>query len=318
MSKSVGSKSAKPPLVYVLILNWNGKSLTIDCVDSVLKSDYANYRVLVIDNGSTDGSVVDFRKRFGTGIEIIENGKNLGYAEGFNAGLNHAFSTGGADYCLVMNNDTVIDRSAISEYVKVAETDEMIGFVTGKVYFFDHPNVLQTVGMHYDPIRWRGEHIGRNEIDIGQYDEVCERVFADDVFTLVRRSMYEATGGYNSLFFLQSEETDWQARAKEYGYKIVYTPHARLWHRVSITIGKDSALKAYYDARNPMLVILLHKPANFFRRYFWNYLRYDILRSTLVYLRRGRVSHAIAKWRGLISGLNWGLHNKRFTLRHFV
>jgi GT2 family glycosyltransferase len=311
-------KSAKPPLVYVLILNWNGRALTVDCVESVLKSDYTNLRVLVIDNGSTDGSVADLKERFGPGIEIIENGKNLGYADGFNVGLKYAFGAEGADYCLVMNNDTVIDKSAISEYVKIAESDEMIGFVTGKVYFFDHPNVLQTVGMHSDPVRWRGEHIGRNEIDTGQYDEVCERVFADDVYTLVRRSMYEATGGYNSLFFLQSEETDWQARAKHYGYKIVFTPRARLWHRVSITIGRDSALKAYYDARNPMLVILLHKPAGFFRRYFWHYLRYDILRSSLVYLKRGRLSHAAAKWRGMMSGLTWGLHNKRFTLRHFV
>ncbi|UCD05136.1 MAG: glycosyltransferase family 2 protein [candidate division WOR-3 bacterium] len=312
------SRSTRRPLVYVLILNWNGRSLTVDCVEAVLKSDYPNFRVVVIDNGSTDDSVAFLRKRFGRRIDIIENGKNLGYADGFNTGLKYAFQRQGSDYCLVMNNDTVIDRLAISEYVKVAESDEMIGFVTGKVYFFDHPNVLQTVGMNYDPVRWRGDHIGRNEIDIGQYDEVCERVFADDVYTLVRRSMYEVTGGYNPLFFLQSEETDWQARAKEYGYKIVYTPYARLWHRVSITIGKDSPLKAYYDARNPMLVILIHKTADFFRRYFWHYLRSDILRSSLVYLKRGRVGNAMAKWRGLLSGLIWGLQNRRFTMRHFV
>lgn len=318
MSVRKNSKSAKSPLVYVLILNWNGKSLTVDCVESVLKSDYENFRVLVIDNGSTDGSAAFLKERFGSRVEVIENGKNLGYADGFNAGLKHAFGVRGSDYCLVMNNDTVIDRLAISEYVKIAESDAMIGFVTGKVYFFDHPNVLQTVGMQSDPVRWRGDHIGRNEIDTGQYDEVCERIFADDVYTLVRRSMYNETGGYNSLFFLQSEETDWQARAKEYGYKIVYTPHARLWHRVSVTIGKDSPLKAYYDARNPMLVILLHKPARFFRKYFWFHLRYDIFRSSLVYLKRGRLSHAIAIWQGLISGLRWGFHNKRLTLRHFV
>jgi len=308
----------KYPLVYVLILNWNGKSLTIDCVESVLKSDYTNFRVLVIDNGSTDGSADAIRMRFGSRTEIIENKKNLGYASGFNVGLEYAFDTKNSDYCLVMNNDTVIDQSAISEFVKVAESDEKIGFVTGKVYFFDHPNVFQTVGMHMHAVRWRGDHIGRKEIDTGQYDEICERFFADDVCTLVRRALYTDTGGYNPLFFLQSEETDWQARAKNHGYKIVYTPHAKVWHKVSITIGKDSALKAYYDTRNPMLVILLHKPADFFRRYFWFYFWRDIVRSSLVYLKRGRLSQAIAKWQGLVSGLDWGFRNKRITVRHFI
>ena len=70
------------------------------------------------------------------------------------------------------------------------------------------------------------------------------------------------------MFFLQAEEYDWQARAKKLGYKIMYTPHAKLWHKESMTIGKHSALKAYYDARNPMLVILLHKSPDFFRKYF--------------------------------------------------
>ncbi len=306
------------PLVYVLVLNWNGKLLTIDCVQSLLKSDYPNFRILVIDNGSTDGSPEAFRKHFQSRIEVVENGKNLGYASGFNVGLRYAFCERNAAYCLVINNHTVIDPASISEFVRVARTDEKIGFVTGKVYYYDHPDVLQTVGMQQDPVRWRGEHIGKGEIDSGQYDEIVERFFADDVCTLVSRALYDKTGGYDPLFFLQSEETDWQARAKKFGYRIVYTPKARVWHRVSMTLGKDSALKAYYDARNPMLVILLHKPAHFFRRYFWHYLRRDIVRSSLVYLKRGRPGPAIAKWKGMLSGLDWGLRSRLFTLRHFI
>lgn len=312
------SRSTKHPFVYVLILNWNGKLLTVDCVESVLKSDYANFRVVVIDNGSTDGSVALLRKRFGRRIDIIENGENLGYADGFNSGLKYAFQQQGSDYCLVMNNDTVIDRLAISEYVRVAESDEMIGFVTGKVYFFDHPNVLQTVGKKEHPVRWNGGHIGNGEEDKGQYDEVCERSFADDICTLVSYMLYKETGGYDPTFFLQSEEYDWQARAKRKGYRIMYTPLARVWHKHSMTLGRDSALKAFYDARNPMLVILRHRAPDFFRRYFRHYLGRDICRSSLVYLKRGRISIVLAKWQGLISGISWGLKNKCFKLRHFV
>jgi len=155
-------------------------------------------------------------------------------------------------------------------------------------------------------------------LDEGQYDEITDRTFIDDIYTLVRRRVYDDTGGYDSLFFLEAEEYDWQARSKKLGYKTMYTPFAKIWHKDSMTIGKESAIKAYYDARNPMLVILLHRSPSFFKRYFWAHARRRIIRSSLVYLKNGRISNAIAKWRGLLSGIKWGLINKKFTLEHFV
>ncbi|UCG30880.1 MAG: glycosyltransferase family 2 protein [candidate division WOR-3 bacterium] len=318
MSSKKTLRTRKTPLVYVLILNWNGRTVTIDCVESVLKSNYPNFRILVIDNGSTDGSPQAFRKEFGSNIEIIENKKNLGYAGGFNVGLKYAFDERNSDYCIVMNNDTVIDPAAISEFVRVAESGRKIGFVTGKVYYYDRQNILQTVGKKEHPVRWSGGHIGNGEEDMGQYDEVCERYFADDICTLVSSRLYKDTGGYDTTFFLQSEEYDWQARSKRSGYKIMYTPLAKVWHKESMTLGKDSALKAYYDARNPMLVVLLHRTKRYFRRYFWYHLRRDLCRSSLIYLKRGRVSVVIAKWQGLISGLCWGMRSKRLKIRHFI
>jgi len=306
------------PLVYVLILNWNGAQITCECVKSVLNSDYTNYKIVVIDNGSTDESVEILENKFGSQITIIKNKSNLGYARGFNTGLRYGFEKNNADYCLVMNNDTIIDTKAIKELVKVAKQDNQIGFVTGKVYYIDKPNILQTVGKKEDPIRWSGGHIGNKEVDKGQYDEICERFFADDIFTLVSGKLYNETRGYNPMFFLQGEEYDWQARAKKLGYRIMYTPYAKLWHRESWTLGKESAKKAYYDARNPMLVILLHKSPQFFRQYFWLHFRKDIFKSSLVSLKKMRLSIFIAKWLGLFSGIWWGIENKKFTIRHFV
>jgi GT2 family glycosyltransferase len=308
----------KNPLVYVLILNWNGREITIDCVKSVLKSNYPNFKIVVIDNGSTDKSVLALREIFGESVEIIENQQNLGYAMGFNVGLKYGFVDNAADYCLIMNNDTIIDTSAISELVKIASTDAKIGFATGKVYYYDNPNILQTVGKKDDTIRWNGGHIGNREVDNGQYDEICERYFADDIYTLVSGRLYRATGGYDPTFFLQSEDYDWQARAKRFGYKIMYTPYARLWHKDSMTIGRTSALKAYYDARNPMLVILIHKSPEFFRNYLRLHFFKDILMGSLVALKHGRVTKALAQWQGLFSGIIWGIRNRKFTLAHFL
>lgn len=306
------------PTVYVLVLNWNHKLVTLDCVESALRSDYPRFRVVVIDNGSTDGSVEFLQRKYGRYVTVLENGANLGYADGFNVGLRYAFRHSDARYCLVMNNDTVIDPRAISELVKLAETDSRIGFATGKVYYFDQPTVLQTVGRKEDSIWWGGEMIGNREEDRGQYDQVSERVFIDDIYTLVSKRVYIDTQGYSSDFFLEAEEYDWQARAKKLGYKIMYTPNAKLWHKDSMTIGRDSALKAYYDARNPLLVILKHKSPQFFKKYLRIYLRRRIFWSSLVYAKSGRLTCALAKWRGFLSCVKWGIKNRRLTVKHFV
>lgn len=308
----------KMPCVYVLILNWNGKELMKDSLSSYLENDYANFEVVMIDNGSTDDSV-EYVKRNFPKVIILQNEKNLGYSGGFNVGLDYAFNRNNADYVLISNNDVKADQKVISELVKVAETDEKIGFVTGKVYYYDHPNILQTVGKKEDPIRWNGDHMGNREKDTGQFDEVNERFFVDDIFTLVRKNMYKEIGGYDTTFFLQCEEYDWQARAKKKGYRIMFIPLAKIWHKDSMTLGKTSPLKAYYDARNPMLVILKHKSPKFFRRYFWLHLRKDILKCSLkIVLKELEIKKAYKIWAGFFSGMWWGIKNKKFTIRHFI
>jgi GT2 family glycosyltransferase len=304
------------PKVVVLMLTYNGKYLLEEALTSYLHNDYPNFTITVVDNGSHDGTYTFIKEKFPQ-VEVIRSGRNLGYADGLNLGLKHTFDKGEADYALITNNDVRADKRLISELVTVAETDEMIGFTVGKVYYYDCPHVLQTVGKKEDPIRWNGGHIGNKEEDRGQYDEVCERYFTDDVYILVRRNLYRDTGGFSPLFYLQSEDYDWQARAKKLGYKIMYTPFAKLWHKVSMTIGKDSAIKAFYDARNPMLVILLHKSPQFFKKYFWLHVRSDIIRDSIVFLKQGKITNALARWQGFFSGITWGFKNKKFSLRHF-
>jgi GT2 family glycosyltransferase len=305
------------PKVIVLILSYNGKHLLDDSVFSYLENDYPNFKVVVIDNGSSDGTEDYVEKNFPE-AKVIRLEKNQGYSGGFNFGLKYAFEENNADYVLITNNDVKADKKVISELVKVAETDSKIGFVIGKVYYYDNPKVLQTVGKREDPIRWKGEHIGNREIDTGQYDKVEERVFCDDIFWLVRRDLYEKTGGYDTTFFLQAEDYDWQARAKKLGYKIMYTPFAKIRHKDSMTIGKTSPLKAFYDARNPMLVILKHKSPDFFRRYFWLHFRKDIFMTSIkIIIKRFEIKKAYNIWTGFLSGICWGLKNKKFTIKHF-
>jgi GT2 family glycosyltransferase len=305
------------PKVIVLILSYNGKHLLEDSISSYLKNNYPNFEVVVIDNGSTDGTKEWVEKNYPQ-VKVLRTDVNLKYSGGFNLGLKYAFSEKKADFVLITNNDVKVDENVIEELVKTAQKDKKIGFVTGKVYYYDQPSILQTVGKYEDPIRWNGEHIGNREKDVGQYEEESERIFADDIYMLVRREVYERVGGYDTMFAFQAEEYDWQARAKKAGFKIYYTPKAKIWHKESATIGKRSAFKAYYDARNPMLVILKHKSPEFFKRYFWYHFKKGVVKSSLVSLKQLRPWVAFKIWQGFLSGMIWGFSNKKFTIRHFI
>jgi len=237
------------PQVIAITLNWNGREMTLDCVESLLECQYPKLEIIVVDNGSSDGTPEAVRARF-PDVTVIENGKNLGYSKGFNRGIDHAMGRG-AEYLLILNNDTRIDPLAVDELVEVAKSDDKIGFVTGKVYSFDEPQRLQTVGNHNHPWNLVGGHVGMNEMDEGQYDEIMDYDFIDDVFWLVRREVVEKVGMYDPEFFLYFENTDWCARARRAGFRLVYTPMAKLWHKGSMSSGGGTnPVNTFWMARN--------------------------------------------------------------------
>jgi len=305
------------PKVIVLTLNYNGKPLLDDCITSFLANDYPNFEMVMIDNGSKDSSE-EYVKINYPKVTCIQTGKNLGYSGGFNVGLKYAFEEMRADFALITNNDVKVDSKVINALVEAALQDPLRGFITGKVYYFDKPDTLQSVGKYEHPLRWNGDHIGAKEIDKGQYNEPSERFFIDDIFTLVRREVYEKLGGYDNTYFLQCEEYDWQARAKKAGYKFYYTPLAKIWHKESMTLGKWTPRKAYFDARNPLIVIMRYKEVPFFKHYFWWHTGRFIFLGSLQNARHLRFKISFKLWQGLFSAIRWGIINKKLSWRHFV
>jgi GT2 family glycosyltransferase len=304
------------PKVIVLILSYNGKHLLDDSVSSYLANDYDKFEIVIIDNGSTDNTKEYVEKKW-TNVKIIRIEENRGYSGGFNFGLEYAFNKQNADYVLITNNDVKADRLLVRELVKVATSEEKVGFVTGKVYYYDNPTIFQTVGKYEHPIWWNGGDIGYGEKDNGQYDQRKELQFSDDVFTLVSKDLYSKIGGYDTTFFLQCEEYDWQARAKKFGYKIYFSPNAKLWHKESMTIGKRSAMKEFYNSRNSLLVILKNREAAFFKVFFWNFLTYKVLYKSFKVLLKFEIKKSVYIWFGFFSGILWGIKNRKFLLKHF-
>ncbi|MGZ7131968.1 MAG: glycosyltransferase family 2 protein [Halobacteriota archaeon] len=249
--------SSAHPKVVVVILNWNGKHLTGECLESLLKIDYSNYEVLLVDNGSTDGSQEYFRSRHPE-IALLENKENLGFAEGSNVGIRRAMDRQ-ADYILLLNNDTVVHERFLSELVRVAESDSAIGFVGPKVYYYDchgRRDVIHSAGGHIN--LWIGKcpSIGSREKDTGQYEDTRVVDWVAGTCMLARRDVIQRIGLLDSTFFAYMEEVDWCERGNRAGYTSVFVPTAKIWHKVSASGG--AALYRYYLTRNLFLFMKKH------------------------------------------------------------
>src|SRR3990170_4180108 len=178
-------KPHKLPNVVFVILNWNQGEITAECLESLQALTYPNYGVVVVDNGSTDGSQKIISSRF-PNITLIENGINLGFSEGNNVGIKYALLQC-ADYVLLLNNDTVVSPDFLNELVEVAESDPRIGVTTPKIYYFGG-KCIWCAGAHID---WRSGKTFRlraEEIDGLMEEEIpCEVNFVSACCMLVKR-----------------------------------------------------------------------------------------------------------------------------------
>jgi GT2 family glycosyltransferase len=247
------------PLVYIVVLNWNGWQDTLGCIESCLQLTYPRYRILIVDNGSTDASVGNLLERF-PDIAVLQTGKNLGFAGGNNIGIRHAFEQG-ADYVWLLNNDTIVDPSALTELVSVGEASDAAGIVGSKIFFFSQPDVIWFAGGLIRHLSGASIHRGHLEKDEGRYDDIAEVDYITGCSLLIKREVVDKIGLMDDRFFLLFEEADWNLRAKKQGYKILYVPFSKVWHKVSASIGAESPNYHYYLARNSLLFTLKHKRA---------------------------------------------------------
>jgi len=234
--------------VFILILNWNGYLDTIECVDSCQKLDYPNFTIVIIDNGSTDGSEEILHKRFAD-IYILQTGSNLGFAGGNNVGIRYALDHG-AEYIWLLNNDTIIDSAALSELVKVAESESTIGMVGSKILKYSAPDIIDCAAGQINFQKGTTCHIGRGEKDVGQYDELSEVDYITGCSLLVKKEVLEKVGLMLEEYFLYYEETDWCLQTRRKGYKLYCAPLSKVFHKVHSSTQKIDGAFLYYITRN--------------------------------------------------------------------
>ncbi len=223
------------PLVYIIVLTWNGKEDTIECLNSLKKVIYDNFKLLVVDNASSDGTKEEVQKQF-SDVEYILNATNLRFAGGNNVGIEYALSKN-ADYTLLLNNDTTVDPNFLAELVTTAESDNQIGIVGPKMYYYNEPHRIWYAGGKIE--WWKGwiSHIGVREIDNGQYDQTKGTDFVSGCCILVKREVVEKVGMLDTAYYIYGEDVDWCARASRAGFQIIFEPTAKIWHKLSVSTG---------------------------------------------------------------------------------
>ena len=240
--------------VSIILLNWNGLADTVECLESLMSLDYPAYEVVVVDNGSTDGSAGVIRARF-PWVVLIETGENLGFAGGNNVGLRHVMA-GAADYAFLLNNDTAIDPLCIRQLVEIAEGDSAIGIVGPTIYYYHDSERVWSGGGAIDWQRGLTRMLGLDEEDVGQFGSAPREVdFVSGCAMLVRRAALERAGLMDERFFAYYEEVEWCVRIRQAGFRVVHVPQARLWHKITPECRADSPLVHYYMTRNRLLFL---------------------------------------------------------------
>lgn len=241
------------PCVSVVVLNWNGRADTIACLESLGQCDYRNLNVIVVDNGSTDGSAAAVRAMF-PAVEVIETGCNLGFAEGNNVGIRHALERS-ADFVMLLNNDTVVDPPLVSSLVRAAQAHPDGGIFSGKIFYFDAPSTIWYAGARWRSDRLFFEHVGERQVDDGlSFEDLRDTDYASGCAFFVRARVLREVGLLDPRFFLTYEESDFCYRARSRGYRILYVPDAKLWHKVSVSFGGvGGPLQSYFYSRNVLL-----------------------------------------------------------------
>lgn len=253
--------------VAVILVNWNGKKDTLACLASLKRvpmGQRVNVSVIVVDNGSTDDSVAAIKKNF-SDVEVLETGRNLGFAGGNNVGVRRAIEDG-ADFVWLLNNDTTAGKNALTALIDVF-ADRRVGIAGSKIYFApgnefhkeryqkqEQGKVLWYTGGLIDWQNMYASHRGVDEVDKGQYDEVVETSFVTGCSMMVRKEVLEKIGLLDEKFFAYLEDLDFCLRAKRMGYRLLYVPQSVIWHKNAGSSGVGSDTHQYYMTRNRLIV----------------------------------------------------------------
>lgn len=294
------------PKASIIIPHLNGKQHLDDCLGSLKKQTFTDFEVLLVDNGSTDGTQAYVREHFPE-VRLIELGKNRGFTGACNAGWEAA----SGDIIILLNNDTETNSNWLHEILVAFEQNPQVGIVASKMLLFDQRDQFHTAGDYYRVDGLPGNR-GVWQKDVGQFDQPEPVFSACGGSAAYRRTMLDEIGFLDDDFFFSCEDVDMGWRAQLAGWQVLYVPTAVVYHKLKATGG--SVTGSYYDGRNFLYLIWKNYPISLLRNYWKEILRAQ-LKISLDALRAWRGKAARARLRGQLAGL-WGIFKMWPKRRH--
>ncbi len=306
------------PLVCIIILNWNGLKDTLECLESVKKITYHNYKIIIIDNASANDEAHTLRKNCSRDVDVLLTAQNYGYTGGNNVGISYALEKYNPAYILILNNDTIVDPEFMTNMINVADSDKKTGIVGAKVYYHRYPNLIQSAGGGMNMYLGKVYHIGGKKFDKGQFDMQRSVAYVVGCCMLIKSEVIKKIGLLDEQFFCYWDESDYCFRCRKAGYDVVHSPQALVWHKkpVKLKIWERTPKKtarsiiSYYPFRNNFLFMRKHARRIEYITFILYFFTYNFIFNTgacLVYHRD------LIRFKEFLRGILDGVKIKPFT-----
>lgn len=288
------------PLISIITLNYNQPAVTCEFLASSRALTYSNYEILVCDMASDINPTAVILAGNYPKTKILRSNINLGFAGGNNWGMRQAKG----DFIFIVNNDTEVTPNLLQLLLEPFYSDPSVGATSPKIKFFFQPGVIQYAGFNpMNPFTGRTSTIGEMQPDNGQYDQPGVTFGAHGCAMMVKREVIEKVGMFPEKFFLYYEEWDWSARMRKAGYKIWYAANAGIYHKESVSVGKNNPLKVFYHTRNRILY--MRRNTHWYQQlvFFSFFVFFVMPRHVIDYLRKGE----FAQMKHFLKGFVWNL-----------
>lgn len=300
----VADAGAGRPRVLGIILSYNGCQLTLGTLASLLESDYPCLDLLVVDNGSTDGTQEVVAAAF-PGVRLLRTSRNLGISGGLNLGFRWGLERG-YPYLMPMNNDIEVAPDLVAHLVAALEREPAYGCVGPKCYYHSDRKRIWSAGGVLGFRESITRERGMGQIDRGQFDREEEVDYVNGALMLIRREAFLDTGFWDPVYEVGVEDADWCWRMRQRGWKCGYVPQAVLWHMVSPTTGGYRASRTFRTGRSTAIFVRRFAgPAGWLSYILWNLVAFPA--ACVRELPRGNVSAVWAKFQGAWVGLRLAL-----------
>ncbi|MFY0255809.1 glycosyltransferase family 2 protein [Chitinophaga sp. 30R24] len=284
------------PLISIITVNYNNARVTAELMVSLRHISYPNIEVIVVDNASDENPTAIVQQAYPTAM-VIRSDKNLGFAGGNNLGIKVAKGA----YFFLVNNDTEFTDGLIEGLLEVFREYPDAGMVSPKFHYFFQKGTIEYAGyQEVDMLTGRNSMIGCREEDRGQYDVLKETHYAHGGGMMANARVVQQVGLMPEMYFLYYEEFDWCEQFKRHGYKIYYQYKSLIYHKESMTTGKNSPLKTYYITRNRILFMRRNVKLSARLVFMLYFIFLTIPKNTLQFILKWELVHMKAFWKGIL------------------